>query len=459
MQNSSSFFCNRDCKYFPCHKVEDPDTFNCLFCYCPLYMLGERCGGNFKYTKKGIKNCTYCTVPHRPDAAEYIRTRFAEIAQTAGIAPSAPQPELFPSPDGPRDPQAVLAAWNAAIALPDAEAARRAKAHWDGIAKPLDGLGKLETAVTRIAALTGTEDVSIEKRAVAVLCADNGIVAEGVTQTDASVTATMAGKISEHRSSVCLMAKSAHADVFAVDLGMLHRVDGVLDLHVADGTANMTKGPAMTAAQALQALENGAALAKSLAAAGYRILVTGEMGIGNTSTSSAVAAVLLGLPVEAVTGRGAGLSDEGLARKRTAIQRAIDCNRPDPANTFDVLQKLGGFDLAGLAGFYIGAALCRVPVLIDGLPSSVAALLAARLVPNCRAAMLPSHCSAEPVAKAILKELGLEALLFADMKLGEGTGAVCMLPLLDAALAVYHSSVQFRDTGIEQYQPLGGTSA
>ena len=456
VNNSASFFCNRNCSYFPCHKTQDPESFNCLFCYCPLYMLGERCGGNFRYTKKGIKNCSGCTVPHRPDAAEYIRSRFAEIAEMAGIVPVYPVPEPSPAADDLKDPCAVIASWNAAIAPPDEAAARAAKAHWDEIAKPLDGLGKLETAVTRMAALTGNAAVSIEKRAVTVLCADNGVVAEGVTQCDALVTATMAGAIAEHRSSVCLMAKTARADVFCVDLGMLCRVDGVLDMHVGNGTANMTQGPAMTAEQALQALGNGVALAKSLAAAGCRILVTGEMGIGNTTTSSAVAAVLLGLPVETVTGRGAGLSDAGLERKRDAIRRAIRQNQPDPSDAFDVLQKVGGFDLAGLAGLYIGAALCRVPILIDGFPSSVAALIAARLVPNCRPAMLSSHCSAEPVARAILDELGLEPLLFAEMKLGEGTGAVCMLPLLDAALAVYHGSAQFRDTGIEQYQLQGG---
>lgn len=457
MNNSSSFFCNKECQYFPCHEVKDTDNFNCLFCYCPLYMLGERCGGDFVYTKKGIKNCKYCTIPHSPNSAEYIRTRFAEIAANAGIKPTLPQPEHFLPPEGTRDPYEVFAAWNAAIAPPDEEAARLSKLHWDTIAKPLDGLGKLETAVTRIAALTGKENVSIEKRAVAVLCADNGVVEEGVTQTDSSVTATMAGNVAQHRSSVCLMAKSARADIFSVDMGMLHRVDGVIDLHVGDGTANMAKGPAMTAEQALRALENGVALSMSLAEAGYTILVTGEMGIGNTTTSSAVASVLLDRPVFKVTGRGAGLSDEGLERKRSAIRRAIDINKPDPSDAFDVLQKLGGFDLAGMAGMYIGAALCRVPIIIDGLPSSVAALLAARIVPNCKIAMLPSHCSAEPIAQAILHDLGLNAIIFGDMKLGEGTGAVCMLPLLDAALAVYNGSVLFLETGIEQYKPLGGT--
>ena len=346
--------------------------------------------------------------------------------------------------------------WNEAIAPQDTAAMSRAKARWDGIAKPLDGLGKLETAIIRIAGLLGSEAVSLEKRTVVVLCADNGIVREGVTQTDASVTATMAKRIHEHRSSVCLMAKTARADVIAADLGMLTRVEGVRDLHVGDGTANMAEGPAMTDAQAMQAIENGILLAKERAEAGDRILVTGEMGIGNTSTSAAIAAVLLDLPVETVTGRGAGLSDEGLLRKRAAIRRAIDVNRPDASDAFDVLKKLGGFDIAGMVGLYIGAAMHRVPILIDGLISSVAALLAYRLVPNSLSAMLATHCSREPVAQAILSALGLDAILFADMKLGEGTGAVCMLPLLDMSLSVYNGSVSFSETGIRQYVPQGG---
>ena len=346
--------------------------------------------------------------------------------------------------------------WNAAIVPPDRAAAARAKARWDGIAKPLDGLGKLETAVVRIAGITGSEQVSLDRRTVLVLCADNGVVKEGVTQTDASVTATMARRISERRSSVCLMAKTARAEVIPVDLGMLTRAEGVRDLHVASGTANMTEGPAMTEAQALQALEAGILLAEERKAAGDSILITGEMGIGNTTTSAAIASVLLHLPVETAAGRGAGLSDAGLKRKRDAIRRAIERNHPDPDDAFDVLCKLGGFDLAGLAGLYIGAAQNRLPILIDGLPSSVAALVAARLVPNCAAAMLASHCSKEPVAQAILQALGLEPILYADMKLGEGTGAVCMLPLLDMALAVFNGSASFAETGIAQYTPQGG---
>ena len=176
------------------------------------------------------------------------------------------------------------------------------------------------------------------------------------------------------------MAASAGADVFAIDIGMNSRVEGVRDCHVASGTQNIAKGPAMTRAQAEQAIETGMELVRECRDAGYRLIATGEMGIGNTTTSSAVTAVLLGLAIETVTGRGAGLSNEGLVRKLDAIHRAIDVNCPDASDPMDVLCKLGGFDIAGMAGIFLGGALYRVPVLIDGLISSVAALIAASVL-------------------------------------------------------------------------------
>ncbi|MBQ6545897.1 MAG: nicotinate-nucleotide--dimethylbenzimidazole phosphoribosyltransferase [Lachnospiraceae bacterium] len=463
-RNSDSFFQNRACAYFPCHKTDDPASFNCLFCYCPLYMLGDQCGGNFRYTAKGIKDCTFCTVPHRPEAAAYIRSRFAEIADKAGLRPQGwpsgvsgegADADSMPA-GGMKDADAQIRAWAESILPPDEEAMERARARWDGIAKPLHGLGKLEDLIVRIAGVTGDERVSLKKRAAAVFCADNGVVAEGVTQTDSSVTQIMAGRIAARASSVCLMAETVRADVYAADIGMLQRVDGVRDVHVKDGTENMAEGPAMTKDEALLALRHGVMLAKELAAAGYRILIPGEMGIGNTTTASAVTAVLLGLPADEVTGRGAGLNDAGLCRKRAVIKRAIAVNRPDPEDALDVLSKIGGLDLAGMAGLFIGAAVCRVPAVIDGLPAAAAALAAARLVPGCVCAMLPSHVSAEPAARHILDALQLSPLLYADMKLGEGTGAVCLLPLLDMALAVYDHAVKFEETGIAQYTPQGG---
>jgi nicotinate-nucleotide--dimethylbenzimidazole phosphoribosyltransferase len=210
----------------------------------------------------------------------------------------------------------------------------------------------------------------------------------------------------------------------------------------------MSQGAAMTRQQAIQAIQAGIELVRDLRGQGYQILATGEMGIGNTTTASAIAAVLLGQPVAAVTGRGAGLSDEGLAHKRAIIEQAIAVNTPDPADALDVLHKLGGFDIAGLCGVFLGGALYRIPVLVDGLISSVSALVAQRLCPAASVCMLPSHVTAEPAGALILAALGLEPLITANMRLGEGTGAVAALPLLDMALSVYHDLISFADIGL-----------
>lgn len=345
--------------------------------------------------------------------------------------------------------------WNRKIKPPDDDAMNMARARWDSIAKPLHGLGELEDVCIRIAGLTGSADISISKRAAVIFCADNGVTAEGVTQTDASVTAVMAAAMAGGRSCVCQMAGAAGADVFPVDTGMFHRVPGVRDLHVADGAGNIAAGPAMTEEQALQAVSAGISLAGELKGKGYQLLACGEMGIGNTTTAAAMASVLLGMPAEQTVGVGAGLSREGLARKQSVVRRAVAKNCPDPRNALDVLCKLGGFDIAGMTGLFLGGALYRIPVIIDGMISSVAALTAALLCPGSVCAMIPSHCSAEPSAAAILEKLSLEPILRGNFRLGEGTGAVCMMPLLDLALAVYNSAASFSDVRIPQYEPQG----
>lgn len=345
---------------------------------------------------------------------------------------------------------------NNKILPPDKDAMERALLRWNSIAKPLNGLGELEAVCVRITGLTGSEALSLKKRMVVVFCADNGVVAEGVTQTDASVTATMAEIIAEGRSCVCRMAETAGAGVLPVDVGMFHRVQGVRDLHIADGTENIALGPAMTEEQAECAIETGISLARELKVQGYELLACGEMGIGNTTTSGAMASVLLKMPVEQAVGPGAGLSKEGLVRKRSIVHQAIEINRPDPEDAFDVLCKLGGYDIAGMAGLYLGGALYRIPVIIDGLISSVAALIAAMLCPGSTCAMMASHCSAEPAAGFIMEKLSLRPVLQGGFKLGEGTGAVCMMPLLDMALSVYNNAIIFSDANIPQYTPQGG---
>jgi len=349
-----------------------------------------------------------------------------------------------------------LQQWQRRLCRPDLEVREAAQRQWDSIAKPLGSLGALEKLVMDIAALTGKSQVDISRRAVVVCCADNGVVAEGVTQTGQEVTARMAGEMVKLNSSVCKMARAAHADVIPVDMGMVRRVEGVLDRHVMDGTGNIARRPAMTKEQALQAVSVGAELVGELKKRGYTLLVSGEMGIGNTTTSSALVAALLDLPAETVTGRGAGLSDAGLQRKIWAIERAIMVNRPDPRDPLDVLSKLGGLDICGMAGLFIGGAMEGVPVIIDGFISAVSALIAQRLCPGSDIAMLPSHCSDEPAAKRVLSILNKKPIIYANMRLGEGTGGVTLLPLLDMALAVYHGQSTFDAVGIDAYTPQGG---
>ena len=349
----------------------------------------------------------------------------------------------------------LLKRWQAGLIQPDEAARAAAKRRWDSIAKPLGSLGALEKLVMDIAALTGNADVDISRRTVVVCCADNGVVAEGVTQTGQEVTARMAGEMVKMLSSVCQMAKVAHADVLPVDLGMVRRVEGVLDRHVMNGTADMARRPAMSREQALKAIQVGVELVKELKEQGYRLLVSGEMGIGNTTTSSALVSALLNLPAETVTGRGAGLSDAGLSRKIWAIERAMIVNRPDPGDPLDVLSKLGGLDICGMAGLFIGGAIYGVPVIIDGFISAVAALMAQKLCPGADIAMLASHCSEEPAAKRVLAVLNKNPIIYGNMRLGEGTGGVCLLPLLDMALAVYRGTT-FNEVGIDAYTPQEG---
>ncbi len=338
---------------------------------------------------------------------------------------------------------------------PADEAAKQASAaRWDAVAHPLGSLGLLEEAVVRLAGVQRSPLVDISKRAVVVMCADNGVVREGVTQTGQEVTAIVSANMARGASSVCCMGRLAGADVFPVDIGVSVPVEGVMQRNIRRGTANLAAGPAMSREEAEGAVLTGAAIVGELVEKGYRLLATGEMGIGNTTTSAAVAAVLLNKDPALVTGRGAGLSTEGLRKKVDAIRRGLSVNRPDPSDPLDVLAKVGGLDIAGLTGVFLGGALHRVPVLIDGFISSVAALVAARLCPAAAGAMLASHASDEPAGNLVLDALGLRAPIHAGMRLGEGTGAVALMPLLDMALAVYREMVSFEDTSIDAYEHL-----
>lgn len=337
----------------------------------------------------------------------------------------------------------------------DHAAGAAAQRNWDSIAKPLGSLGLLEKAVVDIAALTGSADVHLARRTLLVFCADNGVVAQGVTQCGSEVTASVALALSQGSSTVSPMAHLANCRVIPVDVGMAttEKLPGVLDRRIRNGTADISLGPAMSREECILAIRTGAQLVMELAEQGTDIIAVGEMGIGNTTTAAAVTAALLETEPEKIIGRGAGLSDEGLDRKIRAVKSALAVNMPNRDDPIDVLAKVGGLDIASMCGAFLGSAAGRVPILVDGLISAVAALCAQRLCPNARQAMLASHISAEPAGKLVLNELGMEAPIAALMRLGEGSGAMAVLPLLDMALAVYHSGQTFDRLGIEAYVP------
>ena len=371
---------------------------------------------------------------------------------------------------------------------PDPDAAAEARRRLDGLAKPLGSLGLLEDAIVKIAAITGNARIFLKQRSLLVFCADNGVIAQGVSQSGADVTAAVTTALALGTSTVNYMAASAGCSVYPVDIGVRdldirNRSDitgctvdkrtcsditgrtvnkrtcddiagRILDRRIRSGTADISLGPAMSREECIRAIETGIELVRERQEAGDDILLLGEMGIGNTTTSCAVLCALLGLPARDLAGRGAGLSDEGLDRKIHVIERALQINHPDPDDPVDILQKVGGLDLAALCGVIIGGAHLRMPILLDGLITNTAALCAVRLCPPAGSVLLASHVSAEPASRQVLEALSLKPLIDAGMRLGEGSGAVAALPLLDIALAVYNSGHTFGHLGIEAYQPL-----
>lgn len=338
----------------------------------------------------------------------------------------------------------------------DEESRKDAQKRWDHIAKPLHSLGKLEDSIIQIAGIQRTSNVKIDKRALIIMCADNGIVEEGITQTTQDVTAIVAENFKSRRSIARILCEQTHTDLYPIDIGIA-KDTCIRNEKIAYGTKNFAKEPAMSLEQVRKAIHIGMEIVKELKEAGYHMLATGEMGIGNTTTSSAVAAVLLHCRVASVTGKGAGLSSEGLLRKIDVIEQAIQTYKLTDDTAEEVLrtvQCVGGFDLAGLCGVFLGGAAYGIPIVIDGFISAVAALIAVRLQPQCVKYMLASHVSKEPASAILLEALNLSGIIHADMCLGEGSGALLLFPLLDSAIDIYHHMSTFKDIQVEEYQAL-----
>ena len=346
------------------------------------------------------------------------------------------------------------------ICKPDSGCFDEAKKKWDSISKSIDGLGDFETLICKIAEIRGEVCPDTDKRALVVMCSDNGIVEEGISQSDKSITKAVAEALGKGISSACTLAKSARVDVIPVDIGIDtdEKIDGVRNLKVRKGTQNFLKEPAMSADDTACAISAGIKLAEDLSAEGYSLIATGEMGIGNTTTSTAVLAALLNIDSDEITGRGAGLSDSGLSRKREVIKTGLskyDFNiAGEKERAFEILRTLGGLDIAGLVGVFIGGAICHVPVVIDGVISATAAIIADMIAPGARAYMLPSHNGRDKGCCMALSYLGLSSYINGNMALGEGTGALMLFPIIDMVMDFYKSGALFEDYEIDKYTRL-----
>lgn len=330
-------------------------------------------------------------------------------------------------------------------------AADKAREHVDNLVKPIGSLGLLEEYAVQLAGIFGKTTLTGLKKAVAVFAADNGVWDEGITSVPQGVTAMQTLNMTKGVTGVTVFAAAAGADVFVYDMGIrgFKGAPGVENLRLGDGTRSIARGPAMEIGQAVTAIAHGIDAAEALWNKGYRIVGCGEMGICNTTTASAVSAVLTGEDPELMVGKGAGITDEQLEKKIDVVRKAIEINNPDPHSPLDVLAKLGGFDIAAMTGFYLGAAYKQMAVVIDGFISATAALAAVKLNPIAAEYMFASHESTEPGYCGVMEPLGLIAPLRLGMRLGEGSGCPLMFGILEAAAAMMQNMATFREGKID----------
>lgn len=334
----------------------------------------------------------------------------------------------------------------------DEEKMREAAAHLDNLTKPPGSLGKLETIARQTAGITGEKISSFVKKAVIVMAGDHGVCAEGVSAYPQEVTAQMVLNFLSGGAAVNVLARHAGADVVCVDVGVRQDIEHplLLSRKIRKGTGNISREAAMSREEALQAIGAGITVVDDLAAEGYALFATGDMGIGNTTPSAALLAVFTGLNPEEAVGRGTGIDEITLQLKAEVVKSAIRMNEPDPADPLDVLAKVGGLEIAGLVGVILGCAARRCPVVIDGFISSAAALVAGKIAPLSTRYMIASHLSQERGHRRLLEHLELSPLLHMDMRLGEGTGAVLCFSFIDAAMKIMQEMATFDSAGVSR---------
>lgn len=333
----------------------------------------------------------------------------------------------------------------------DETAAEAARQRQNRLTKPTGALGRLESLSIQLAGITARPRPRFQNKAVILMAADHGVAGEGVSAYPPEVTAQMVLNFQRGGAAINVLARQAGAQVSVVDIGVnydFQNMPGIWHRKIARGTANLRRQPAMTCAQAEQAIQTGLEVAEEHIRQGVDLIATGEMGIGNTTPAAAITAVMTGQPVEAVTGRGTGLDEAGLARKIEVIRAAIALHQPDPADALDVLAKIGGLEIGGLAGVMLAAAARRVPVVVDGFISGAAALIAAGLKPEIKPYLIASHLSQEIGHRAVWEALGLRPLLDLDLRLGEGSGAVLAFHLIEAAARILDEMATFDEAGV-----------
>ncbi len=335
----------------------------------------------------------------------------------------------------------------------DQKTAQAAEVRQRELTKPPGSLGRLETLSIQLAGITGKLEIDLSRKAVIIMASDHGVAEEGISAYPSEVTAQMAVNILNQGAAVNVLARQAGARVVLVDIGIARDIKpfpGLLQEKIAKGSANIRKGPAMTRAQAEQAVETGMRVARAQIEKGLDIVALGEMGIGNTTPAAAITAVITGESVAGVTGRGTGLDEDGLKRKIGVIEDAILLNQPDRDDALDVLAKVGGLDIAGLTGVVIAAAAARLPILVDGFISASAALIAAELIPEVKPYLIMAHRSVEVGHMAICRYLGLDPLLDLNLRLGEGSGAVLAFHLVEAAARIMNEMATFSEAGVSR---------
>ncbi|MHC1611555.1 MAG: nicotinate-nucleotide--dimethylbenzimidazole phosphoribosyltransferase [Candidatus Methanospirareceae archaeon] len=338
----------------------------------------------------------------------------------------------------------------------DGDAMRSAEARQNRLTKPRHSLGVLEDLSVKIAGITGEYMPDMKKKVIITMAGDHGVANEGVSAYPKEVTSQMVYNFVNGGAGVNVLARHIGARVVVVDMGVAADIEvkrGSADLiekKIAYGTANMTKGAAMSYEDAIRSIETGIEVLENEVVKGVDIVGVGDMGIGNTTPSSAIVAFITGEPVEEVTGRGTGLDDEGLKRKIETIKRALAVNTPNRGDVIEILAKIGGFEIGGMAGVMLAAASHRIPVVMDGFISGAAALIAYELTPKIKDYLIAAHISAEPGHRAILDYLGIEPLLNLNMRLGEGTGAALGISLVDASCKILREMATFEEAGVSE---------